>query len=275
MSYRVCVGIFCKNSIHQIKDWYFGLENQKVKPFRVFAVDGNSTDGTIDFLKAKKIEVYHLNDDSPQKAFIYMLKLFKEDIFVCSLSDEQMRPNAIDEALQFFQRNKDVDVLTRDINVHDAQTNKIHKASGRDFNRWNYMSGRYSPHFAATFFTKNAFLKINLQEHEWCLGNVGEFELWHKLASRCNIKYMPGVVATYTDRRDGQLSSNPENVLQGLNCKIELIKKLSNKKEIRRIESYFFISGLIKNTLGFVLGVLKKQKTHHWLFSAQEGVQTI
>lgn len=74
MKNDVSVGMFCKNSIHNLANWLSGIRAQTRQPDRIFAIDGLSTDGTVEFLKRNKVEVFSEKDNSPQEAFFKMLK---------------------------------------------------------------------------------------------------------------------------------------------------------------------------------------------------------
>lgn len=171
-----------------------------------------------------------------------------------------MLPDAIKNACLIFKKNPDIDILTRDILVVDSESKKETIARGRPFHLKSYMRTDFSPHFAASFFKQKAFQKINLWNHHWSQDNIGEYELWFTAAKVCHISYMPEIVSRYTNRGQFQLSSSPLSNLDVCKKRIQFVKKLKQKKLISIFEQYFYISGILKNSLGFVLGVIKKTK---------------
>lgn len=257
---NIAIGLFCKNSRHNLADWLFGIRAQTRQPDRIFAIDGLSDDGTVEFLKKNKVEVFSEKDNSPQEAFFKMLKKNTSDIFICSLADEQLLPDAIKNACLIFEKNPDIDILTRDILVVDSESKQETIAKGRPFHLKSYMRTDFSPHFAASFFQQKAFQKINLWNHHWTPENIGEYELWFYAAKACHISYVPGIVSRYTNRGEFQLSSSPFSNLDVCKKRIQFVKKLKQKKLISIFEQYFYISGILKNSLGFVLGMIKKTK---------------
>lgn len=258
----VSVGIFCKNSMPTLKRWFLGIQNQTRKPDVVFACDGRSVDGTIEFLKRNNVQVFSDQDISPQDAFFKMLKKQNGDLFLCSLSDEMLLPHAIEDAVHYFEKNSTVDILTKDILLHNCISKKKEISCGKTFDLESFMCADYSPHFAASFFKNTVFRKLEINKYDWDLSDIGEYEFWRRAAQTCNIVYQPGVVSEYQVFAKQQLSTNPGKLIKTLVCRLVFLDKIYKKQEITLSQKKKYQKGHLRNFLGFIKGICKKENTN-------------
>jgi glycosyltransferase involved in cell wall biosynthesis len=258
---NVSVGIFCKNSFPQIANTVKGIKSQTYQPKTVFAIDCLSTDGTTEYLKKNNICVYAEKDNSPQEAFYKMLFMQKDDLFLCSLSDEMLFPGAIEDAVHYFKKNLTVDILTKDILLHNCVTGKKEISFGKPFDLESFMCADYSPHFAASFFKKTVFKKLAFKKYNWDLSDIGEYEFWRRAAQTCNIAYQPGVVSEYQLFGKQQLSTNPGKLIKTLVCRLVFLEEIYQKQEISLLQKKKYQKGHLRNFLGYIKGICKKENT--------------
>jgi glycosyltransferase involved in cell wall biosynthesis len=125
------------NTEEYIKDTIESVLCQKYSNFEHIVCDGGSTDNTIDILKGYP----HLNwlsesDRGQAHALNKGFKMAKGEIFGWLNSDDTYNPGAIKTAVEYFNNNREIDLIHTNCNLIDKNNNFIRhaKASNFDFN---------------------------------------------------------------------------------------------------------------------------------------------
>jgi len=109
----------CKIDIKRISKNYF---------YEVIAIDGGSTDGTIEFLKKNKIKVYRQKEKGLNNAYILANKICKGDYIVSFFPKGNLRTKDLYKFEHNFDLKYDLVVASRKIkNAQDEEDNKLFK----------------------------------------------------------------------------------------------------------------------------------------------------
>lgn len=155
------------------------------------------------------------------------------------MSDEELLPHAIEEAVALFRGYPHAGAITRDGYVTDGTGNVSGEFIAGEFDFVDYLFGRYCPMFVASFFRRQALLDVGLGDDDWTIGCL-EFEIWCRLGTQHTVKYVPGLVAKYgVDER--QLSNSPQHFDEHLDNRAKVIEQLFS-------ESGFFGEAQTKKT---------------------------
>ena len=195
----VSIMLFCKNSASTIRRCAESVLGQSYRNIEFLVQDGASTDGTVDILSSygdHRIKIVSEKDSGPGEAFWKVLNRCEGDFIGTCLADEELLPNAIQEAVERFRLHPDVGAITGDGYVTDLDGKVNGDFIAGDFNIVDYLFGRYCPLWPSSFFRRQALLDVGLKTHKWTIECL-EFEIWCRLGTQHVVKYFPGRVAKY------------------------------------------------------------------------------
>ena len=218
--------MFCKNRATSIRRAVESVLNQTYPLIEFVVQDGASTDGTLEILReyAGRMELCSEPDKGPAEAFWTTLKRCQGDLISSCLSDEELLPGAVEEAVEFFREHPSSGALFRDALLTDLEGNPKSEAKGCDFNLLDYLSNKMCPHFSSATFNARALEVIGLHQRKWLL-HCGEFELWSRLGLHFPIHYVPGVVSKYALHKD-QLSNASSRLVGIVRRRLQIIDSL-------------------------------------------------
>ena len=206
---------------------------QTYADFEYVIQDGASTDGTTELLRQygdPRIRLQSEADGGPADAFWRTLARCRGDYVCACLSDEELLPRAVEEAVAALDADPDAVALTRDAYLTDLDGCVLETARGRCFDLIEYLANRFAPNFAAAMFRRDALEAAGLGTRSWDL-DCGEFELWYRLARVGPIRYLPGVAAKY-GIHDGQLSQMPENAVRLARGRLRTIDRIARQSAL-------------------------------------------
>ena len=212
---RVSVFLFCRNRVATIRRSVESVLSQTFTDIEYVIQDGASTDGTLEILREyndPRIVLRSEPDSGPAEAFWTGLRRCRGEFVCACLSDEELLPHAVADAVAALDRMPKAVALTRDAELTFTDGRRTGDALGQPFELVDYMANRFAPNFAAAMFRRDALDAVGLQTRDWAL-DCGEFELWCRLALLGPIAYLPGIVARYGIHA-AQLSADPANVLR-------------------------------------------------------------
>ena len=221
---------FTKDRAKTIQRSIDSVLGQSYRHLEFVVQDGASTDGTLEILKGysdSRIKLLSEPDSGPAEAFWKVLNRCEGDIIGTCLSDEELLPGALQRAVDFFSVNPNVGAMTCDGYVTDDEGTVTGSFIAGEFNIVDYLFSRYCPFWPGSFFRRKALLDIGLRpelQHEWTVGCL-EFEIWCRLGTRHNIKYVPLPISKYTVS-DNQLSNTPKNLNEHLDNRGTVVNKM-------------------------------------------------
>ena len=227
---RVSVFLFCKNRAGTIRRSVESVLGQTYSDIEYVIQDGASTDGTLEVLQQyddPRIRLRSERDEGPAEAFWRTLGRCTGDYICACLSDEELLPHAIEEAVEALDADVDAVALTRDAYLSDIDGRVLDTARGRSFDLIDYLANRFAPNFAAAMFRRRALEAAGLGTRAWDL-ECGEFELWSRLSLVGPIRYLPGVVAKY-GIHEGQLSQLPANAVRLVHGRLRTIDRIARE----------------------------------------------
>jgi len=271
---KVTIFSIVKNSETIVSKAINSILNQNYLNKEVLVQVGKSNDKTLEILMSygKQIQVLQENENSSGEAFWGTFKRCKGDIIGCLMADEIMKDGAITKAVSEFKLDNQVDVITGDIEANDLIYNKKYPISGREFDIESYLTSQYSPHFAASYFTKNALHKIGVLTRTWDYG-IAENELWYYAFKNCNIKYVPFTFAQYTISKQQQ-SNNLELEITIYLKKHNFLRKInfSNlykmQKDLNKYSLIKFKNIIQLHNTNSTLALIKSKNLRHALYHA-------
>lgn len=99
----------------------------------IFAIDGGSTDGTIEYLKSQKIEVYRQKEEGLNNAYLEANKRSKNNYIVVFFPKKNIDPNVVLNFKDYFLKDYDLVIASRmlkdSINEEDHQILRFRKWS--------------------------------------------------------------------------------------------------------------------------------------------------
>lgn len=225
----VSVICFCKNRVSLIRRSIESVLNQTYRNVELVVQDGASTDGTLELLHSyakrdPRVKIVSEPDSGPAEAYWKVLQRCTGDYIATCLSDEELIPDAVEQAVGWFSAAPNVGAFTCDGYTTDADGNIIGEFKAGDFDFVAYLFGKYCPFWPGSFFRRQALLDIGLNRSGWNIGCL-EFEIWCRLARDHEIRYMPKPVSKYAIH-PGQLSNTPANFHEHIENRLKLIESM-------------------------------------------------
>ncbi len=222
----VSIVLFCRNSAPSIRCAVASVLNNGYSNIEFVVQDGLSTDGTVEILRAygDRIKLVSEADDGPSDAFRRALERCTGEIIGCCLSDEELLPGAIAQAVQYLASHPECGAVIGNAIIADGSGTNPDRIAGTEFDLLDYLFGRDTPYFCACFFARRA-----LQDLGFFTGPVVfeafEFEIWCQFATEHRVGYLPCTLAKYATR-DEQLSNTPRAITRHVDARMAVIHRL-------------------------------------------------
>jgi len=227
---RVSVFMFCRNRAHTIRRSVESVLAQTYPNIEYVIQDGASTDGTLDVLRAyadPRISLRSEPDAGPEEAFWRALRRCRGDYVCACLSDEELLPGAIAEAVASLEADPDTVAVTRDAYLTDIEGRVLDPVRSRPFDLIAYMANRFCPNFSAAMFRRRTLDAAGLHTRDWDL-DCGEFELWCRVALLGRVAYVPTIAVKYAHHAH-QLSRDPANVARLARGRARIIARIASE----------------------------------------------
>lgn len=223
------VSIFCfvKNRASTIKRCIDSVLAQSYGHFELVVQDGASSDGTLEILRSftdARIKIVSEPDSGPAEGFWKALNRCDGDIIGTCLSDEELLPDAIERAVRHFQREPSLGAITCDGFLTDAAGNVFNEFNAGEFNLVDYLFGWYCPFWPGSYFRRQALLEVGLKTHKWTIDCL-EFEVWCRLATRHEVKYVPERMSKYCTH-PAQLSNTQKYFNEHFEARARVIRAM-------------------------------------------------
>lgn len=241
----VSVICFCKDRAAFLPRSVESVLTQSYRNLELVVQDGASTDGTLELLQAyarrdPRVKIVSEPDSGPAEAYWKVLQRCTGDYIATCLSDEELLPGVIEQAVQWFVEAPEVGAFTCDGYTTDADGKVIGAFKAGDFDFVAYIFDRYCPFWPGSFFRRQALLDVGLDRPGWNIGCL-EFEIWCRLARDHVVRYVPTPVSKYAIH-PGQLSNTPKNFHEHIDNRLKLIAGMFS-------EQGFFGAGKLKDML--------------------------
>jgi glycosyltransferase involved in cell wall biosynthesis len=224
----VSIVMFVRNRAHLVRRAIDSVLSQEYPRLQFIIQDCASTDGTVDQVLSygPRIELVSEPDKGTNDGFWRGLRRVRGDIIGICLSDEEMAPGSIERAVLEMARAPEAGAVTGDAYVCDLHGNTLGFHTGKDFNLLAYLLGDYCPHFATSFFRREALQDIGFFSRRWKEGDLDtvEFELWCRLGIDHRIKYVPHLFARWTVH-EHQASQNIRRISDELASRTMIIDR--------------------------------------------------
>ncbi len=222
----VSIIMFCKDRSQTIRRAIDSILAQTYPNIEIVVQDGASTDGTREILESygTAIKLVSMADNGNNEAFLKALQRCTGKYVGSCLSDEELLPDAVARAVDYFEANPFVDAITGDADVIDFDGKLIGEHISDNFNLIRYLIGDYCPYFVSSFFRRAALVDIGVMGDTWnpfCI----EFEIWCRLGTDKSIRYVPGKFGRYGIHPQ-QLSNIPRDIDVHMNARAEVIDRL-------------------------------------------------
>jgi len=199
-------------------------------------VDGGSKDDTLSILKEYEGKLTYISerDNGQSDAINKGFRMAKGEIVAWLNSDDTYEPGCISRAVEEFARNDKIGLVYGDGYITDAEDRKIKVFEyTQEFDLWklvNYWDYIMQPatFFRASYLKEVGYLDVELQ---YCM----DWDLWIKLASVSEVKYINEILACSREYGDTKTSTGGEERLKEI---IRLLQKYSRKVEPLGVTSY-------------------------------------
>lgn len=230
MAPRVSVFMFCRNRVHTIRRSVESVLAQTYPNVEYIIQDGASTDGTLEALQEyddPRISLRSEPDDGPEDAFWRALRRCRGDYVCACLSDEELLPGAIGEAVAALEADPEAVAVTRDAYLTDIDGRVLDAVRSWPFDLVAYMANRFCPSFSAALFRGRALESAGLRTREWDL-DCGEFELWCRVGLLGRIAHLPTIAVKYA-HHENQLSRDTANVARLARGRLRTIGRIASE----------------------------------------------
>src|SRR5579872_7518777 len=163
----VSVICFCKDRAVLIRRSIESVLNQTYRNIEFVVQDGASTDGTLEMLRDyadrdPRVKIVSEPDSGPAEAFWKVLHRCQGEYIATCLSDEELMPDAVGNAVRWFALAPEVGAITCDGYTTDADGKIIGNFIAGEFDLVSYMFGRYCPFWPGSFFRRSALIDVGL-----------------------------------------------------------------------------------------------------------------
>lgn len=222
----VSIFMFCKNRSGSIARAIDSVLAQTWPHVEIVVQDAASTDGTVEILRGygDAIKLVSAPDSGAAEGFLRALQRCRGEFIGSCLSDEELLPDAVARAVDYFHAHPQVAAITGDADIIDAEGRKIGEHVGSEFVLAAYLTGDYCPYFVSSFFRRSALERLGLMDPSWVPTSI-EFEMWCELGSHFPIDYVPGKFGRY-GIHPGQLSNLPSDIQLHMDGRLATFKKL-------------------------------------------------
>lgn len=227
---RVSVFLFCRNRAGTIRRSVKSVLGQTYRDFEYIIQDGASTDGTLELLQEyddPRIRLRSEQDGGAAEAFWLALRRCRGEYVCACLSDEELLPGAIEEAVAALDATPEAVAVTRDAYLTDIDGRALRTVHSQPFDLVQYMANRFAPNFSAAMFRMSSLEAAGLRARQWDR-DCGEFELWCRLALLGPIPYVPSVATKYA-QHDNQLSRDPANAIRLARGRTRVIDRIAEE----------------------------------------------
>ena len=220
----VSILMFVRNGVRSVERAVHSVLAQKYENFEFIIQDGASDDGTLQFLQTISDPRVHFLSEPDRGAadgFARALRRCRGEIVGSCLSDEELTPDAIAEAVAFFNNYPGTVAMYGDVEATDISGDVIRRVDGTTFDLIEYLEGRQTPYFCASFFRRDAILESGVKI-DGSFNPGLEFEIWLRLATYGQITYRPGILARYA-WHDDQLSNKAGEIIEHVGARMAFI----------------------------------------------------
>jgi glycosyltransferase involved in cell wall biosynthesis len=222
----VSIILFVRNGAPQVRRCVESVLAQTYQNWEFVVQDGASTDETLEILRSyndTRIRIVSKADAGPSEGFWRALLRANGEILATCLSDEELLPDAITEAVKVFKAHPHIGAVTGDAFQINLSGEVIGEYTGQTFNYVDYLMADYCPYWSSSFFSMRALRSTGLFSSRWSDSSI-EFEIWCRLAAEYEIVYLPKKLSKYGIHAQ-QLSHDWPRVEVELQSRLDIMRK--------------------------------------------------
>ena len=181
------------NAMPYIKETIESVLLQDYPRIEHIVMDGGSTDGTKEFLQSQNHLIWKSEPDRGQSQAINKgFQIAKGDIIGWLNADDTYRSGVIQDAVNFFNSHKSIDIIYTDVLVVDEKGQKIRLAKGEPYSLWRLLYSNIVKQ--PTVFMRKHVLDSLIGVDE-SLEYVMDHEFWLRAGIEgFNLKYLPDTI---------------------------------------------------------------------------------
>lgn len=219
-----------------IKETIESVLTQSYSNIEYIVVDGGSTDETLSILESYKDRLVYISekDKGQSDAINKGFRMAHGEIVAWLNSDDVYEPGCVQKAVDEFKKNRDLGLVYGDGYIISEDSTKIRVfeyTQEFDFwklvNLWDYVM-QPAAFFRLDKLKEVGYLDIDLK---YCM----DWDLWIKLASVSEVKYIPSLLACSREYELTKTSTGGNERLDEISA---LLRKYSKKSDPVGIKSY-------------------------------------
>ncbi len=196
------------NQVSYLDETIQSVLNQDYRNVEYIIVDGASTDGSIDLIKRydNRISKWISEGDRGQTDAINKgFSLARGEIIGWLNSDDTLLPRAVSEAVQFLVENPAVGLVYGEANYINGYSKVIGKFPAAQTTLKKLQRGYVHIPQQASFFRKSLWDQVGPLDPSYYFAM--DYDLWVRLASVSEIKYLPRIWANFRLHADAKTIS--------------------------------------------------------------------
>lgn len=181
----------CFNNIDTIEDCLSSIKMQTYKNIEHIVIDGQSSDGTIEFLQSQRNQLAVLKSDIDKGIYDALNKglnfVSGNVVGIVHADDFLVDRYSIEAVFNCFDKNPQADMIIANAYFFDPitkKTKRLYKSS--NFKPWMMRFG-FMPAHTATFIKKSVFDKYGTYNKNYI--SAGDFDLFVRLILNHNVSY--------------------------------------------------------------------------------------
>ncbi|RMF59469.1 MAG: glycosyltransferase [Calditrichaeota bacterium] len=194
----VTVVIPTLNAYPYIKDSIFSILNQSFQRLEIIAVDGGSTDGTLEFISEieahdHRVRVIHQDRGRIGEARNIGIRAARYDLIACLDADDVSYPNRLEVQVKFLEENPEIVFVSCDTEYIDEKGTPlgiIKKHKLKNFLNYDPLVDGTVPH-QGTMYKKDAVLSVGGYRD---LPQGEDYDLFLRLSEKYRLGFIPKVL---------------------------------------------------------------------------------
>lgn len=242
------------NSIRFLSERISSILNQTCPNWECIVIDGNSTDGSLEYIKEKtkntgKFSYYQLPPKGPYNAWNFGIEKAQGNYIYIATSDDSMENDCIEKLVSALSKTPECSLATCNLMITNSEGVEIPGDQWENYSMSYFLgdlikkthiriapydgllcSRIHTPYTSITQFLvrKKVFEETGLFREDF--GSIADFEWSVRVLSMYNNIFVPEKLATWR-KHETQLTRAPKGISEQVNQYIAFCKMLTHAKE--------------------------------------------